>query len=144
MAVFSRRWLLALVLSAPLADAVAQENAALLVFGAASVTDTLQEVADAYTQASGTPVKLSCAARPALDEQIESGVRADLFVSADQEWMDYLDKKQLLKPGTRQDLLGNRLVLIAPQDSTTTVKLTVNAPLAAALGANGRLATGDP
>ena len=67
-----------------------------------------------------------------------------MFVSADQEWMDYLDKKQLLQTGTRQDLLGNRLVLIAPRDSAVAIRLTANAPIAAALGATGRLATGDP
>lgn len=122
----------------------AQEHAPLIVFGAASLTDSLQQAGDAYTKASGVPVKLSFAASSALAKQIESGARADVFISADQEWMDYLEKRRLLQPATRQDLLGNRLALIAPKDSTVVVKLAPGVSLTAALGATGRLATGDP
>lgn len=145
MILLSRRWVvLALLFSINAGAAAGQERAPLTVFAAASLTDALQKVSDAYTKSSGTPVRLSFAASSALAKQIESGARADVFFSADQEWMNYLEQKQLLKPASRRDLLGNRLALIAPQDSTVTIKLGPNAPIAAALGKNGRLATGDP
>lgn len=116
----------------------------LVVFAAASLTDSLQKVSDAYTKASGVPVKLSFAASSALAKQIESGAPADVFFSADQEWMDYLDQKQLIARTSRKDLLGNRLVLVAPRDSAVKLKLGPGAPLLAALGDRGRLASGDP
>lgn len=145
MILFRRRWLVfALLFSVNICVGAQREPEALIVFAASSLTDVLQKASDAYTKSSGTPVKLSFAASSALARQIESGARADAFFSADLEWMDYLDQKQLLKPASRQDLLGNRLALIAPQDSQVTLKLAANAPIAAALGKNGRLATGDP
>jgi molybdate transport system substrate-binding protein len=78
-----------------------------------------------------------------LAKQIEAGAPAGVFVSADPEWMDYLAQRGLIEAGSRRDLLGNRLVLIAPADSRVMLRLTPGAPLAAALG-GGRLATGDP
>lgn len=116
----------------------------LIVFAAASLTDVLQQVAPLYTQQSNVPVKFSFAASSALARQIESGARADAFLSADQDWMNYLQKHQLIEASTRSDLLGNRLALIAPKDSKVTFKLRRGAPLPAALGPNGRLSTGDP
>ncbi|WP_293860319.1 molybdate ABC transporter substrate-binding protein [Steroidobacter sp.] len=116
----------------------------LIVFGAASLTDVLQQIGPLYTQQSQVPVKFSFAASSALAKQIESGARADAFFSADQDWMNYLQERKLLKADTRADLLGNRLALIAPKDSKVTLKLEKGAPLLQTLGANGRLSTGDP
>lgn len=124
--------------------AIGDSHEPLLVFAAASLTDSLQKASDAYTEATGIPVRLSFAASAALARQIESGARVDVFISADQEWMDYLDSRGLIKTGSRSDLLGNRLVLIAPGDSSVTVRLAPGAPIAAALGERGRLAVGDP
>jgi molybdate transport system substrate-binding protein len=139
------RMLLALmVLAAQVAPAAENQRKPLIVFAAASLTDVLQRIGPQYTQSSGIAVKFSFAASSALAKQIESGARADVFVSADQEWMNYLNERELIKRDTRQDLLGNRLVLIAPLDSTVSVKLAPGAPLLAALGKDGRLATGDP
>jgi molybdate transport system substrate-binding protein len=121
-----------------------QAREPLIVFAAASLTDSLQKVSDAYTKSSGVPVKLSFAASSALAKQIESGARADVFFSADQEWMDYLDQRQLIDRKSRGDLLGNRLVLIAPSESKVALKLRPGAPILAALGERDRLATGDP
>jgi molybdate transport system substrate-binding protein len=135
---------LALLLATSLTIAAEQPRQSLIVFAAASLTDSLQKVSDAYTKSSGVPVKLSFAASSALAKQIESGARADVFFSADQEWMDYLDERQLIKRESRADLLGNRLVLIAPRDSKVALKLRSGAPILDALGARGRLATGDP
>ena len=79
----------------------------------------------------------------ALARQIENGARADVFFSADLEWMDYLQARNLIQPATRRDLLGNQLVLIAPLDGKIKLKIAPHFALAAALG-RGRLATGDP
>jgi molybdate transport system substrate-binding protein len=117
---------------------------ALVVFAAASLTDSLQKVTDAYTRSTGIEVKLSFASSAALAKQIENGAPADVFLSADQEWMDYVAQKQLIRQDSRSDLLGNRLVLIAPADSTVALRLGRGAPILAALGSQGRLATGEP
>jgi molybdate transport system substrate-binding protein len=115
----------------------------LLVFAAASMTNVLEEFGTAFTQSTGTPVKFSFAASSVLARQIEAGGRADVFVSADQEWMDYLQARDLIDKASRRDLVGNRLVLIAPADSKLSLKIAPRFALAAALG-DGRLATGDP
>jgi molybdate transport system substrate-binding protein len=121
----------------------AQGARSLLVFAAASLTDALQEVDAAFTARTGTAVKASFAASSVLAKQIEAGAGADVFLSADSEWMDYLEKRGLLKSGSRRDLLGNALVLIAPADSTVKIKIAPGFDVASALD-GGRLATGDP
>lgn len=113
------------------------------VFGAASLTNALQDLGDGYTKETGTPVKLSFAASSVLARQIESGAQADIFFAADLEWMDYLQGRNLINKSSRRDVLGNNLVLIAPVDSKVDLKIAPNFPLVAAL-AGGRLATGDP
>jgi molybdate transport system substrate-binding protein len=115
----------------------------LLVFGAASLTDVLEELAAAYTRDTGQGVKLSFAASSALARQLEAGAPADVFLSADLEWMDYVQARGLIDRSTRRDLLSNRLVLIAPAASTLELEIAPGFPLARALG-SGRLATGDP
>lgn len=124
--------------------AAAAERKPLIVFAAASLTDVLQQIGPVYTQQSKVPVKFSFAASSALAKQIESGAQADAFLSADQDWMNYLQERKLIKVDTRADLLGNRLALIAPKDSKISLKIQRGANLLAALGANGRLSTGDP
>jgi molybdate transport system substrate-binding protein len=119
------------------------DNPTLIVFAAASLTNALQEVGDRFTKDSSIPVKFSFAASSALARQIESGAPADVFFSADAEWMDYLQSHHLTQIPTRHDVLGNRLVLIAPIDSKITLKIGPHFPLAATLGTN-RLSTGDP
>lgn len=126
------------------ATAAEAQREPLLIFAAASLTDVLQQVGPVYTRQSKVPLKFSFAASSALAKQIESGAQADAFLSADQEWMSYLQQRRLIKADTRSDLLGNRLVLIAPKDSKVALKLQQGAPLLAALGPNGRLSTGDP
>ncbi len=118
-------------------------RASITVFAAASLTDVLQEVGDAFTKETSIPVKFSFAASSVLARQIENGAPADAFFSADPEWMDYLQTARLIQLSTRHDVLGNRLVLIAPADSKIALKIAPHFALAAALG-KGRLATGDP
>jgi len=115
----------------------------LLVFGASSLTNVLDEIGAAYTRETGQVVKFSYAASSVLAKQVEAGAKADVFFSADTEWMDYLQSRNLVDKTTRKELLGNRLVLVAPVASAVQLKIGPNFPLAATLG-KGRLATGDP
>lgn len=119
------------------------EKPALLVFAAASLTNALGELSPTWEKQSGVVVKLSFAASSVLARQIEAGGKADVFVSADQEWMDYLQTRNLLDKPSRRDLVGNRLVLIAPADSKVRLKIAPGFQLFEALG-GGRLSTGDP
>ncbi len=129
----------ALWLTAP---AAAGERAP-VVLAAASLQEALGDAADAFA-ASGHPRPvLSFAASPALARQIEAGAPADLFISADMEWMDHVERHGLLAPRTRVAFLGNRLVLVAPAASPLRLAIRRGLPLARALG-NGRLAMADP
>src|SRR6266436_6809789 len=117
--------------------------AQLLVFAAASLSEALDEVDRAFTARTGVRVNASYAASSVLAKQIEAGAPADAFFSADLTWVDYLDERGLLKRGSRRDVLGNALVLIAPDDSPLRLNITSGFDLAGALG-EGRLATADP
>ena len=125
------------------AAAAADEAQTVLVFDAASLADVLDELGRTFTARTQVQVKSSPAASSALAKQIEAGASADVFFSADLEWMDYLDQRKLLRPGSRHDVVLNRLVLIAPVGSKVSVKIAPGFDLAGALG-QGRLATGDP
>jgi len=114
-----------------------------LVLAASSVQEALEEAADAW-QGQGHPRPvLSFAGTSALARQIEQGASADLFLSADEQWMDTLEQAGALRPGTRRDLLGNAIVLVAARDAAPAVELASADSLAAALG-DGRLAMADP
>ena len=141
-----RRHLVGIVLGAALLCSgvrAAEVPDVVVVFAAASLANVLQEISVEYTKATGVPVKLSFAASSALARQIESGAAADLFISADQQWMEYLDQRGLIQAGTRHNLLGNRLALVAPAGSAIRLKIEPKFPLLAALKGE-RLATGDP
>ena len=125
------------------ADEAKREPVAITVFAAASLTNVLEELAADYTKQTGTSVTLSFAASSALARQIEAGARVDAFISADQEWMDYLAARQLIEPASRRDVAGNALVLVAPADSMVALAIGPGFPLAQALG-GGRLAVADP
>ncbi|PKU22898.1 molybdate ABC transporter substrate-binding protein [Telmatospirillum siberiense] len=118
-------------------------NAQVTVFAAASATDALNEIGKAFVAGGGKEIVPSYASSSTLAKQIENGAPANLFLSADERWMDYLADKGLLATGTRLNLLGNRVVLIAPKDSTVKVDIGPGFPLAKLLG-EGRLAVGDP
>lgn len=140
----NRFGVLALGLALLALRAVAADPApAITVFGAASLTNALQELGGAFTREMAVPVRFSFAASSALARQIENGAPADVFFSADLEWMDYLQARNLIQVPTRHDVVGNHLVLIAPADSALHLKIAPRFALAAALG-NGHLATGDP
>jgi molybdate transport system substrate-binding protein len=134
----------ALLMAAP-GSSWAQTDAKpdLIVLAASSLTDVLNEIGPAYTAVAHRGVQLSYAASSALARQIEAGAPADVFMSADTDWMDYLQTRNLIDTSSRHNVLGNRLVLISPADSTVKIKIAPRFALAKLLG-DARLATGNP
>lgn len=124
------------------APAFAQDKS-LTVFAAASMKNALDDIDAAYTAKSGVRIVASYAASSALAKQIEQGAPADIFASADTDWMDYAIARKTINEPTRVNLLGNSLVLIAPKDSKLD-KVTIGPGLdLAKLAGDGRIATGD-
>jgi molybdate transport system substrate-binding protein len=119
------------------------QSAAPVVLAAASLQEALGEAADAWARQRHPRPVLSFAGSSALARQVEASAPADLFISADEAWMDHIDQRGLLASGSRRVIAGNRLVLIAPLDSPVTLRIAKGFPLARALGA-GRLAMADP
>jgi molybdate transport system substrate-binding protein len=115
----------------------------LTVFAAASLKNALDDVNKAFTAKEHAKVTSSYAASSALIKQIEAGAPADVFISADLDWMKYGIDKKAIKPGSDFSLLGNRLVLIAPKDSKINTVTIGQGFDIAALAGNGRIATGD-
>ena len=121
----------------PQSPAQAQGND-LVVFAAASLKNALDAVNAQWQKETGKKATISYAASSALAKQIEQGAPAQMFISADLDWMDYLAGKNLIKPDTRSNLLGNRIVLIAPKDKAQPVEIKAGFDLAKML-ADGRL-----
>jgi molybdate transport system substrate-binding protein len=124
----------------PLAGS-AQAAEKVTVFAAASLKNALDDITAAWQKESGKEAAISYAASSALAKQIESGAPADIFISADLDWMDYVAKKNLIKADTRKNLLGNRIVLVASKDKAEPVEIKKGFDLAKLLG-EGRLAMG--
>jgi molybdate transport system substrate-binding protein len=133
-------WLMAsLILGCKHHDA---SDKTLTLFGAASTTDVMNELAKRFEARTGTKVRTSFASSATVARQIEAGAHADAFISANLSWMDHLERKGLLEPGTRRDLLGNRLVLIAPAARGFELRLERGSDLGGAF--EGKLALADP
>lgn len=113
------------------------------VFAAASLSDAVTELGRRYQLETGRVLRLSFASSSTLARQIENGAAAEIFLSADEEWMVYLDERSLVVRDTWSRPIGNRLVLVAPADRAHSISLEKRADLLAHLG-DGRLATGDP
>jgi molybdate transport system substrate-binding protein len=127
---------------APMSMARAQTGG-LVIFAAASLKNALDEIATDWSKATSKPMpKISYAASSVLAKQLEQAAPADLFISADLDWMDYVEKKDLIKKDTRVNLLANKIVLIAPRDSRATVDVKQGFDLAKVL-AGGKLAMGN-
>jgi molybdate transport system substrate-binding protein len=126
------------------AAATAAAEQPLTVFAAASLSDVLEPIGRAYTAATGNAVRFSFASSAVLARQIQSGAPADVFFSADQQWMDYLQARGLIDGGSRRDIVSNTLVLVAPFDSAVKLSIQPGFALAQQLGARGRLAVADP
>ena len=138
-----RPFLILLLAMLALAGPAAAQSRGPLVLAAASLQEAMTDAADAWAARRHARPVISFAASSALARQVEAGAPVDLFVSADEEWMDYLAARALIVPGSRATLLANRLVLIAPADSRVRLTIARGFPLARALG-NGRLAMADP
>jgi molybdate transport system substrate-binding protein len=119
------------------------QDKTITVFAAASMKNALDDVNTAYAKATGVKVVSSYAASSALAKQIEGGAPADAFVSADLKWMDYVQNKKAIKSDTRLNLLGNKLVLIAPKDTKIGAVTIGQGFDLAKLAGDGRIATGD-
>lgn len=117
-------------------------NATITVFAAASATDVLTTLAKQYEASHPVKVRLSFASSSVLARQIEEEAPCDLFLSADQQWMDYLAKKNKIQAGSRKDIVGNRLVIVTPAKKPLAVKMEKGFDFAGAF--TGRLALGDP
>jgi molybdate transport system substrate-binding protein len=115
------------------------------VFAAASLKTALDDIAAQWRKETGRTARISYAASGPLAKQIEAGAPADIFISADVAWMDYAAARKLIKPETRRNLLGNALVLVAPADSKQQpMEINAQTDLTGFLGADGRLAMGQP
>ena len=140
----AHRWVAAVLavvvaVAAPAAFSV-QPPPPITVFAAASLKESLDEAALAYQHQAGQRVRVSYGASSALARQIEQGAPADVFISADRDWMDYLQQRGLLDTGSRRNLLGNSLVLVAPKTSRAApLMLKPGVDLRPLLG-DGRLA----
>lgn len=139
-----RRLLLAALVAYATAVPPARAQDAPTVFAAASLQDALRALGRDWAARGNPAPRLSFAASSALARQIEQGAPADLFLSADEAWADYLQERNLLVTATRVSPLGNALVLVAPASAARPVALPRDTDLAALLGPGGRLATGDP
>ena len=134
-----KRTILALIVGILLFCAVPLRAATVLVFAAASLTESLQEIAAAYEKQSGDKIVFNFAASGTLARQIEEGAPADIFFSADEAKADALEKKGLLVKETRKSLLGNSLVIVTPPDSAA-----IQSPSDLTNAAVKRVALGDP
>jgi len=138
-----RGWVAGLVIAGLMAAGPAQpparaQSTDLVIFAAASLKNALDEVNTQWQKETGKKAIISYAASSALAKQIEQGAPAQVFISADLDWMDYLAGKSLIKADTRANLLGNRIVLIAPKDKAPAVDIKAGFDLAKVLG-EGRL-----
>ena len=139
------RWLVTVTAALSMATTrpAAVQSSDVLIFAAASLQSVLDDLAAPCRQATGVGYKASYAASSTLAKQIDEGAPAEIFISADVEWMDDVAKHHMIDTVSRVNLLGNDLVLVAPKASPVTLKITPGFALAAALG-KGRLAVGDP
>jgi molybdate transport system substrate-binding protein len=135
----SRRGVLAGLAATPIASWAAGNEPSLVVFAAASLREAMDQAGYIYVAKRLHPARVSYGASSALARQIEQGAPADVFISADTDWMDYLAKNRLIVGRTRRDLFSNHLALIAPAKSTVSLRVGRGMPLAKSL-AGGRLA----
>jgi molybdate transport system substrate-binding protein len=133
-----------LLLGLMLLPVAARAEEPVTVFAAASLKGALGEISDAWAQQGHPRLRISFDSSGALARQIQQGAAAHVFISADQKWMDYLVKQNLVAAGSRKNLLTNTLVLVAPADQAKPVVLKPGFDLAGLLGPKGRLSVGDP
>lgn len=124
--------------------AFSAEPESVTIFAAASTTNAINDIGKLFAQKGKGTIVPSYASSSTLAKQIENGAPAEVFISADEPWMNYLEERKLIEPGSRFNLLGNKLVLIAPSGSSVNkVEIAPKPDLVKLLG-DGKLATGDP
>lgn len=134
----------AFVLSAGgMAPRAAAQGRDVVILAAASLKNALDDASAAWARQTGKTTRISYAASSALARQIEGGIPADVFISADVPWMDYVEERKLIKPASRSKYLGNQIVIIAGKDSRIDLKIDKGFNLRGALGSDGRLAMGN-
>ena len=145
----TRRVFVAALAAAALASAAGGARPAeaqgkdVVILAAASLKNALDDASAAWTKQTGKSTKISYAASSALARQVEAGIPADIFISADVPWMNHVAERKLIKAPSRSDFLGNQIVLIAAKDSKIDLKIDKGFGLRAALGNDGRLAMGN-
>ncbi|WP_027574261.1 molybdate ABC transporter substrate-binding protein [Bradyrhizobium sp. WSM1743] len=132
-----------LILASTALSPASAEDKTITVFAAASMKNALDEIDAAYTARTGVKFSVSYAASSVLARQIEQGAPADVFVSADTDWMDYAIARKTINASSRVNLLGNSIVLIAPKDSRIDSVTIAQGFDLAKLAGDGRIATGD-
>ncbi len=134
----------AFVLSAGgLAQQAAAQGKDVVILAAASLKNALDEASADWTKKTGKKTRISYASSSELAKQMEGGIPADIFISADVPWMDYVAERKLIKPASRSNFLGNQIVLIAGKGSRIDLKIDNGFDLRGALGKDGRLAMGS-
>jgi molybdate transport system substrate-binding protein len=133
--------LLVVLFIAPITQA--EEATPVMVFAAASTTNAVNEIGTLFKEKGGAGITSSFASSSTLAKQIEQGAPASVFISADEDWMNYLSQRKLIAENSRVNLLGNSLVLIAPASGAAQENITVGKELVGLVG-NGRIAVGDP
>jgi len=128
------------VASGAVAHHAAAQGRDVVILAAASLKNALDEASAAWTRQTGKATRISYAGSSALARQIEGGIPADIFISADVPWMDYVAERKLIKPASRSDFLGNQIVLIAGKDSRIDLEIDKGFNLRGGLGQDGRLA----
>lgn len=140
-----RVWMIMIFGSALFAGVSFAAEDEVVVFAAASTTNAMTEIGELYAAGNPGAIRTSFASSSTLAKQIASGAPADVYLSANKKWMDYLADRNAVDKATRFDLLGNRIVLIVPMDSSIgNVAVNGELDLAALLGGDGRLSMGDP
>ena len=133
-----------LLLSTAISPAMAAESKTVLIFSAGSTTNAVTDIAQLFTKEKKIKAVTSFASSSTLARQIDKGAPAQVYISANKKWMDFLEERNMIEPGTRFNLLSNRLVLIAPADSTLSdISITKGFPLATYVGKD-HIAMGDP
>ena len=133
----------ALTMAASLLASPRALSADTVVYAAASLKESIDAIAKDFEARYGEQIVVSYGASSSLAKQIENGAPADVFISADIDWMDYLAQRKLIDPASRKNLLSNRLVLIAAPQTDRSIKIVFGFPLAAKLG-NEKLAMANP
>ncbi len=139
-----RRIIPAALLAAAVTAGPAAAQAGFTVYAAASTTNVVKALAKKFEEQTGTPVTTSFAASGSLAKQIAQGAPADVYISANVDWMDHLEENGHLVDGTRRVVTRNALVLVAPAGADTAAEVAPDASIGAWLGDDGRLALGDP